>query len=1230
MAKFNPGRNVGRLSIRVVPDTTKFRAELKRDLEKFERTTTMTVNVDRANLNRAKIREDIRRQMATLKNVAINIDVHGKIVELDQSAMENVQKVAKIKPTLDGVAVERMRREMSNLLRDVEPRINDRRIRQQIDVLHAAFDKVSGRLANDIMSPKDAERLRERLHRIRDQIEELARDRDMELHVNPFTAWATARLRWLTRPRTVEIIAHVSKSSVVAALTTLSALSGARLSWKWIDSLINKMKELDRNLPAILGATTGITSLVAALFAATSGLVGIGEGLFSISPALLVLPGLFINALGSLTALIVALRNAGTELSPLKDDMRELGDIINGEFWGRARQPILDLVTGLMPQLRTAFADLSAGVGDFTAAMSNAFGKELANGRLASIFNGIAEGWRVLATGADGFAGALVSLSNIAARYTPRLASWFVRQANTFDKWLKAISEDGRLGAWMEDAIDSMYDLWDATRGIAGVFAGIWKAAEKAGSGGLHGFAQLMLTWRRVVNSADFQQGLEAVFRGSYVAMEAFGDAVKGIGRLVRDNSAAFETFIGSAGIFLGGLIEGIADALNTPLVANGLNDLSGGLIRALEGVLPHLPAIADTFGNFLGLLGDLAGTLLPAAAGVLAELMPGIDGLIDAIRPALPGLSQAVTDIAETLGPAISDLLKALGPAVIDAMKLLADAIVAVAPLLGPLIEGLAALVRAIADLLGWMTDGITDLATNKPDGTDIAIVEAAKAKGIKLELDLEAIADINVMLRDLNVPGDVAGRIQQGLINPQTLTASATAARELADAFRVRYEETLKEKGQFAADALVEGIVASDLPESVKNAIGAQLNGLGYEYEYFKDVGKASAGLLAEGLNDGKLSIAESMKQWRERFINEFEKTGVAGAQELWDSFHGYDQDSADMQGLLADLRKYGIDIKDVFGDAGKAAGKEAGKGLSTEFMEGLKSSDFHLGARDAGKDAAEGLVEGFSSGGGGGGAGGGRSFSRGLAQGILEGKPEVASSAKSLGDSALQALSNAATLLFPTGQQTSGGMRNGIASGIPAITSLLGGLGPVLRGAMSGAGSWLNPQGRAVSNGFASGIGSGRGAVSSAASGLRSAVFGAIGSISLYGTGRNMGLGMARGIRSAVQPAIDAAVSLVNSARGAARARAEIRSPSRLMARDVGAPLAQGVAMGIDRNREAIRQSMSAAVDLADVGGASPGLGGALQTRAGVNLHIHNPVVRDLMQETYDAANMAGVLV
>ncbi|ALJ22040.1 phage tail protein [Microbacterium sp. No. 7] len=649
---FSPGHNVGRVSIRVVPNTKNFSRELRRDLERIARTTSMKVRVDGVNVDQRAVKASIERQLAALRDVTLDANIK---VTVDK---------AKLKKTA---------------------------LRKSIQ---AEFDKFENIAVNIEAAIKNKEHFQ---HEVKRMVDQASRNK-VNIAAGVTTAIASARLRNLTRPRWVEIFVRINQASLTKAAATLAALSGARLAWKWIDNLADLARDLDKNLPSILGWTTGLTTLFAALSASVSGIVGIGNGLFQILPAALVLPGLLLNAVGSAIALFVALRKANEQLEPLGDHMRELGDIINAEFWGRARQPILDLVNGLMPQLRNSFRDLAAGVGDFTGALSDSFLRELSNGRLESIFKGIADGWRVLATGADAFAGAIVSLSQIAATYTPRLAAWFVRQADTFDNWLKAIATDGRLSRWMEDAIDSMYDLWDATKGVAGVFEGLWRAADAAGSGGLRGFADLMLTWEKTVKSASFQRALVAIFKGSGDAMKALGDGVQAVGQLIADQYAAVERFIASSGRFLGGLLEASANALNSPVVAQGLNDFSRGLTNALERIKPSLQPIADTFGNFLSLLGRLVETALPAAAEVLADLMPAIDIVIDGVEDILGDMSDALSEVSDILAPAIEDFARAVTPALRDAFQNLADALVAVTPFLGDLISAVGALVNFTA----------------------------------------------------------------------------------------------------------------------------------------------------------------------------------------------------------------------------------------------------------------------------------------------------------------------------------------------------------------------------------------------------------------------------------------------------------------------------------------------------------------------------------------------------
>lgn len=1234
MAGINPGRNAGRLSIRVIPNTNDFRRDLKRRLDMIERTTSMSIKVGKAKIDGAKIREDIRRQLSGLKDLD---EVVKFKAQADVQAVKDV--TATVGLTMDRLTIARLRKDVDKAMRGIEvvltPSLEDRAVRQQLDALGREFHAVSGRLAHDILSPEDAEKLRLRLNDIKDQIDHVARDRETRIDANPFTAWASARLAFLTRPRTVEVFVQVSKTSVAAALTTLSALSGARLSWKWIDDLATSLKNLDKTLPSLIGATTGITSLIASLFAATGGLVGIGQGLFAILPAFLVVPGLALNAVGSLTAMIVALRNAGTELGSLKDDMSELGDIINDAFWTQARQPILDLVNGLMPQLRNSFRELSTGIGQFTGELAKAFGNELSGGNLEAIFSGIAEGWRILSTGAPAFAGAMTSLSQVAAKYTPRLAQWFVRQANVFDHWLESVSSDGRLDGWMNGAIKSMYDLWDATTGIAGVFEGLWRAADGAGSKGLAGFADMMQEWDRVVNGADFQRGLTAVFRGSSVAMGAFGDAVSAIGRMVLGLDRSIERFIGSAGTFLGGLIEGAANALNQPAVDKGLLDLSSGLVKALEGVLPHLPSIASTFGSFLGLLGDLAGTILPTAAGVLAELMPTIDSLISSIRNSgvLETLGEAVTEIAESLGPALADFADAVGPVLIDAFVGLAEALVDIAPVLTALIETIGDWISALgewSDANGDFFDGVREFM-----GWEKETSEGLKNLG-KLG---------KFMPEDDGDPFTVEVKFDFERYWNDSRVSTSEKARGIAKAFMDEYERVLAAEGQGAADALVESFRSIEgLPPEVVAKINESLK-QGFALPDLKATEEAY--------------LDEVVKKVKEAY-----KTGGAdGAAAMWKEVTDFNLAPGNTQNMrlwaeniLADAN---IKIPNPTFDpkAGDVAAEEAARisdRIKKSFESGSKNKAWMTefwsvdlptrrkimeelgGLADEARDAlgiGDRSGRGGGGGGGGGGAGGGRAFARGLSEGILDGLPEVEESMRSVKGSVMRGMTGSETWLTPSGTSMMTGLKAGIDGYTPTISASMAGLGGVFTTAMAAAGSWLFSTGVATMVGMQSGANAGRGGVVGSFTGLRGSIAGALSGAGGWFNyiGLQMMAGIARGIGSGSGLVRSAASGAVRNAVNAAKAAGEIRSPSRLTARTIGAPLAQGIVVGINREAAGIQKSMVNAIDFSGVRGATPDadIDQSRGTKPGVALHIHNPVVKDLMQDAWDAAQMAGVL-
>ncbi|KJL39905.1 hypothetical protein [Microbacterium trichothecenolyticum] len=848
-SSMNPGRNIGRVSIRVLPDTRDFNKLLRKQLDDFAKKFRGAITVDKVNLDRAKIREDMQRQLHM-----INLDAHdfNATVTVSQAKLKKVE------------------------------------LRKSIQTEFDKWEAVKVGIAAEIRNPEEFKRSVERM------VNQASRN-DVKIHANAQTAAAAAQFRYTARDRIVQFFAHANEGALVKTATAFAALSGLRLAGTWAEDMLDFVKNLDKSLPSILSWTTGITTGLAAVAGAVSGLVGIGQGLFSITPALLVLPGLLINAIGSISALIVAWRNAGTELAPLADGMRELGDIINTTYWDRARQPILDLVNGLMPQLQTSFRNLSEGVGDFTGALAKAFGTELANGRLESIFAGIADGWRVLGTGADGFAGAIVSLSQIAAKYTPRLAGWFVRQANTFDAFLTSIATDGRLDTWMEGAISSMYDLWDATTGVAGVFEGLWRAADAAGSGGLAGFADMMQAWERTVKGADFQRGLTAIFRGSAVAMEAFGDGIKAVGRLFADLDGSFERFIGSSGMFVGGLVEGIANALNSPAVAAGLDGLSAGLIAALERIGPSLQPLADTFGGLLGLIGNLAQTVLPTAVGAVAALTPGLDSLTGSIDRVLPSLTGAVDSFVRDMAPPINDFVAAMGPATTSIFQTLADALEDIGPKMADLASGLSPNLVAAMDGLAAAIKPLANLAT--------ALWEIPSVAGKAME-DWSWIWDdkkLNEITKDIIGDGGWTGDLFKWAEDWDAFWAdtgtkhgskyidslmmgagesSADAVSRMTAALNTEF--TLK--GPAAGNEMWKQFLGSDLPPEVKTKVAENLRLLGIEIEA---AGGAGGGGFSRGLAQG-ITLGMPNVETSVRGAKGAVERGAAGSGE-WLKSHG-----------------------------------------------------------------------------------------------------------------------------------------------------------------------------------------------------------------------------------------------------------------------------------------------------------------------------------------------------
>jgi hypothetical protein len=520
--------------------------------------------------------------------------------------------------------------------------------------------------------------------------------KNVALDVDAKTLGAKADLALLTRRRVATVDVKVSKGSLLVAAQALATLSGARVSFSWASELLEQFSNLDKTLPKFALATTSIGSLVSVILSSVSGLLGIGAGLSSLAPGLLILPGLFAGAALSVGVLVVALSQAKTQLAALSPAIAQLKRVLQDNFWAQARKPIIDLVQGLMPQLRASFAETSKAIGSFVGSFATSLSKAFGGGRFQDIFGGLPATFQILSTGTDAFANTIASLSLVAAKYVPQIAQWFVDASFSFDTFLTNAANSGQLDRWMSRTKKGLADIGRALIGGGRILNGVWKAAVNAGGRGLGGFADNLERVATAVNGAKFQAFLTALFSGASQGTAGLAKGLSAAGDALYNLRGQFEEFLRVSGGAIGGLLANIAKALNTPKVTAGLDGLLAGLKTGIDNFSAKLPDLSGPLGSLLTLLGSAAPGLGSVLGQALSTLATAAQPLLDALSgkdgktKGIPGLLADTAQGLSDLKPKIEAATKNLQPFVDTVLNLAQFALPQATEALGAFFDGL------------------------------------------------------------------------------------------------------------------------------------------------------------------------------------------------------------------------------------------------------------------------------------------------------------------------------------------------------------------------------------------------------------------------------------------------------------------------------------------------------------------------------------------------------------
>lgn len=680
-----PGQIVGRVAIKVIPDTTDFRRDTNKALEKIEKS-----------LRKIKVQ-------ATFDQTGLKSEVLRAIRELNAEMKTKDAYKVKLRAaiTTDG-----MKSEIRKAVREMTALARGQQVKFQAGVATTAVDLELDRASLD--------KVKKELEHWRDGVSPL------QVHVAPemlagASSLVAARLQVLTRPRMVPIIPTLDKSATASVATALAALAGGRVLNDMLDNLWTRLKRLDKSVPIIGTVAEAVAGLGAWGLTAASNLFSLSSSLASIAGAGLALPGIFGGMAIGLGTSIAVLKDFNKVLPEVKGKLSDLQNQMSEKFWTVAEAPIRRMINELLPGFSKGLRETATSLGGFFGTLATAMHGVL-EPILGSMFDDLNESIDIAGQHTQAFATIIARLGEVGAGMLPRLAGWFGDISDRFANFLTDAAADGRLQQWIDTGVESMKELGRAIGNAGGILHGLADIAEAAGGSNLTSLADKLQAIEDVVKGSTFSRILTKDLRAAHEAMDTIsntaGPAFEG---LMKRLGNVIPTVFGSMSNTVGTAFDAIFKGLNQPAVSNGLVTMFKGLETAVAALAPAMKPVGKALGAVMGLIGTLAANLGPtigAALGILApiftDIVAAVSPLVEALGPVLTGIIRDLAPVFQAVGDQVVKIAEAMQPLVAKFQELWD----LVSPVLVPALQILAeilggAIVGAIEGIIG-VIDGV------------------------------------------------------------------------------------------------------------------------------------------------------------------------------------------------------------------------------------------------------------------------------------------------------------------------------------------------------------------------------------------------------------------------------------------------------------------------------------------------------------------------------------------
>lgn len=544
----------------------------------------------------------------------------------------------------------------------------------------------------------------------RSRLATIGRDLKTHVTVDAKTRAASAALGVLARPRTAEV--RVALQGLDAARAGLASLSGGNIAAAAVEHAKNLAGNFDKVAVSASLAATRVAAMGAVMSATAGNAAMLAVSLTQVAGAGLALPGILSGFVVGLAASADGLQNIHLELGKfyggegkIMDTIRDVRLAFGISFWNEARSGLAAFVENAFdPFLRQylAFGPIAGKFwGEFFQGISNGM---VAVGGMAKLFEPLRESFQIASTAAAPLAEAIVRIGAVGGTYLPRMATAFAQIATSFRDWVEQAEASGKIYELIERGITNAKLFAAALGSVAGIINGVAKAAEAAGGGGLAGLAGALGALNGIVNGPAFQGALTTIFTGAFNAVKALEPGVTSLTKVFEALAPVIARSMEKAGTAISILMDGLANALHNPAIADGVNKLFDGIVQAAIALAPAFAAVAPSVGALLGAVGDIVKAIAPLVTQVAQGLSPAFADFKQSLAPVVDVLAKGLSEALKVILPVIADVVKQIAEFMRNNPQLTATIIAVVGAMaqLAPVIGTAVSIIGTIASVVG------------------------------------------------------------------------------------------------------------------------------------------------------------------------------------------------------------------------------------------------------------------------------------------------------------------------------------------------------------------------------------------------------------------------------------------------------------------------------------------------------------------------------------------------